>query len=101
VEGRNFFEVTWMASEMFPLYMKTNRADGENYYWLRRGGLGRGGGRIFTIWTTEFLDNGTICSISQVRKRTFSIASKHMQNTSEVRHRRRVGSITNTIVYYT
>ena len=29
---------------MFPLYVKTNQADGENYYWLR--GVECGGGTV-------------------------------------------------------
>jgi len=42
---RNCSEVTWMALEMFPLYMKTNQADGENYYCLWGVGWGRKGRR--------------------------------------------------------
>ena len=42
--GGNSSEITWMALEMFPLYVKTNQADGENYYWLR--GVECGGGSV-------------------------------------------------------
>jgi hypothetical protein len=71
-----------MALKMLPLYVETNQRDGKNYYLVGEGWWGRkGGGRIFTTCTIEFLENGPTCNTTPVRKRTLSVTLKtHTQH---------------------